>query len=507
MENEKKSGKKKIIIPIIIGAVLLVLIIGGVIIGAGVKAAVSKVGNSGGIEVVPVETRDLSESLSFKGTLSGETKTNISSKAASEVVSVDVQVGDVVKEGDLLCELDSKSIEEALEKANVNVANAKALADKQSAKTKQELADAKEDRSDALKAAQEAIDAAKEDYEAAQTDYNEMGTVLDNAKKELASYEEAMNKAKEAYENADEEHKEEAKKAYENALKAYEKCAEQVASYETTYSGLKAEMDAAEKAVKAAEATYSETEKTTDRAVAACQDAVDMEKYQAEDSSMSDTVKDLLEQYNDCKVYATASGVVTAVNVSVGDNNTPGVTMITIEDNEHMKLVVDVEEKDILKLSEGMTAEVTSDVLEDVVLKGEVSRVVRVKNQSVNPEEMTAGTGYTIEITVEKSDLLIGMSARAKVSLRQKKNVLSVPYDMVQTDENGQEYVLIAEDAGNDQKVATRVNITTGDVYDYYVEVTGGDLQAGDLLIMDSFIAEGTQFTALEDYYMNVEEE
>ena len=316
-----------------------------------------------------------------------------------------------------------------------------------------------------------------------------------------------MNKAKEAYDNADEEHKEEAKKAYDNAVKAYEQCEEQVASHETTYSGLKAEMDAAEKAVKAAEATYNETKKTADRTVDACQDAVDMEKYQVEDSSMSDTVKNLLEQYNDCKVYATASGVVTAVNVSVGDNNTPGVTMITIEDNEHMKLVVDVEEKDILKLTEGMTAEVTSDVLEDVVLQGEVSRVVRVKNQSVNPEEMTAGTGYTIEITVEKSDLLIGMSARAKVSLRQKKNVLSVPYDMVQTDEDGQEYVLIAEDAGNDQKVATRVNITTGDVYDYYVEVTGGDLQAGDLLIMDSFITEGAQFTALEDYYMNVEEE
>ena len=159
-------------------------------------------------------------------------------------------------------------------------------------------------------------------------------------------------------------------------------------------------------------------------------------------------------------------------------------------------------EKDILKLQEGMKAIITSDALDDQEINGEIIKVVKVYNASQPTTEQTgketsgaANTGgFSVQIKLDPCDLISGMSAKAKIVLTDRENVLSVPYDLVQQDEDGKSYVLCAEENKDGTYTAVKKNITVGDEINYYTEVTGGDLIAGDYIIMDYAISEGDTF-------------
>lgn len=167
-----------------------------------------------------------------------------------------------------------------------------------------------------------------------------------------------------------------------------------------------------------------------------------------------------------------------------------------------MILTASVTEKDILKLEEGQKAVVTADALDDVKINGTVTKVVKVYDKSTgaaadastsNTNSSSAG-GFSVQITLEPCDLISGMSARAKVILSDKSNVLCVPYDLVQTDEDGTSYVLCAQDNGDGTYTAVKKTVETGDEVNYYTVVTGGEISEGDYVIMDYSVAEGDVF-------------
>ena len=96
-KTKPKKGKKKVVI-----IVLVVLVVVAAIIGSSVKKMTSQVATAvNTVEVEPVQKRDLSDTISLKGTVSGITKNNATSKALAEITAVNVQVGDIVKEGDV----------------------------------------------------------------------------------------------------------------------------------------------------------------------------------------------------------------------------------------------------------------------------------------------------------------------------------------------------------------------------------------------------------------------
>ena len=66
--------------------------------------------------------------------------------------------------------------------------------------------------------------------------------------------------------------------------------------------------------------------------------------------------------------------------------------------------------------------------------------------------------------------------------------------DLVRQDKDGKNYVLCAEENKDGTYTAVKKNITVGDEINYYTEVTGGDLKAGDYIIMDYSISEGDTF-------------
>ena len=237
---------------------------------------------------------------------------------------------------------------------------------------------------------------------------------------------------------------------------------------------------AAQKAVTTAEEDYQKVLETTNRAIADAQLAVELDKYKTTDSTSKDKLTDLKEQLADCNITAPCGGVVTAVNVSVGDVNADSKTaLVTIEDTSSLKMVATVEEADILKIEEGMKATVTADAMGDETINGTVTRVVRVKGQSTGSDGQTTSGGYSVEISLDNKELLVGMEVKAKVMIKEKGEVLAIPYDLVKTDDDGNTYVLVAEANADGSATAVKKNITVGEEVDYYTEVTGGDLAEG----------------------------
>lgn len=455
-----KKKKKVWLIVLVIAAIVIVLI------GSAVKNMTSQIETAANtVEVEPVEKRDLSDSVSLKGTIAGQSKTNVMSLAAAEITAVNVQVGDIVKEGDPLVTLDQKDIEKQIAELKTNINNANAIAANDATQKQESLVQNKQDQQDSLEAAQKAIDEAQSD--------------VDKYKKKVAECGDYIYYLKNNHEDTSE--------------------------YDAKLEGFKSSLEAAQKALDTANDNYASVLKSTDRSVASAQNTVDMQKYQTSTTrDLKDQLEQLQKQLADCTLSAPIGGVVTAVNVSVGDKNTAGTTMITIEDTSSLKVIVNVEEADILKIQEGMPATVSTDATGDEEIKGTVTRVVRVKNQSTNTNgtDTNTSSGYSAEITIDNTELLVGMSAKAKIVIKDRGTQLAVPYDLIRQDDNGDSYVLAAEANEDGTATAVRKNIKVGEEVDYYTEVTGGDLKEGDQLIYDNTfsVTEGQVFTPEQIY-------
>ena len=153
-KTKPKKGKKKVVI-----IVLVVLVVVAAIIGSSVKKITIQVATAvNTVEVEPVQKRDLSDTISLKGTVSGITKNNATSKALAEITAVNVQVGDIVKEGDVLCPLDSSTIQDQIADLEKNMSDTNATDSINSQQTAETVSRAKEDQQTQLAAAQKAID-------------------------------------------------------------------------------------------------------------------------------------------------------------------------------------------------------------------------------------------------------------------------------------------------------------------------------------------------------------
>lgn len=419
----KPKKKKKVLIVVLVVIAVLVAAIGTMLHNA--TKEVAMVSNT--VEIEPVQKRDLSDTISLKGTVAGASSTNVTSKATSEITTMNVQVGDIVQEGDVLCTLDSASIEEKIADLEKTLSNSNAIDGINNQQAADAVQQAKDDQATQLADAQLAIQRAQDEV------------------------------SRIAVEPVDPENP--------NSKDAAARAANQ--------------------ALEDAQTNYAKVLESTNRAIQAAEQNAKLNQYKDSDSTAKDTLSNLKEQLADCEIVAPHGGVVTAVNSKVGDINTEKNVILTIEDTSSLKMVATVQEADVLKLEEGMKATVTADATGEEEMQGTVTRVVRVKSAGTGSGDAAAAGGYSVEISIDSKDLLIGMATKARVMIKEKGACLAVPYDLIQYDENGNAFVMVAETASDGSATAHRKNIEVGEEVDYYTEVTGGDLKEGDMLIYD----------------------
>lgn len=188
-------------------------------------------------------------------------------------------------------------------------------------------------------------------------------------------------------------------------------------------------------------------------------------------SAAAQQLETLQAAKKECTITAPCAGVVTEVKAVVGG---AGGTIATIEDQSSLEALLSVREYDINQLAVGQSVTLTSGAKD--VFHGAITWIAPKATVNESGE-----ASYPVKVSVDDATdaLRLGMTAKAKVLLEEKKGVFSVPLDAVGTDETGQTvvYQKNTDEAGN--VTFAPVPVTTGMETDLAVEVSGDGLFEG----------------------------
>lgn len=310
---------------------------------------------------------------------------------------------------------------------------------------------------------------------------------LENA---VDSLEKARDSAKSSLDNA-EASVNGAKTALEGAQLSYDKA---VSDYENTGKVNENTSESYGIAVKNAEDALETAKKDYDLAVQQVEAELASLKKQAEQqrtiSGLNDPQVIILQNYKDKLEYAVVTapcdGVITAVNAEEGAA-AAGV-LFTIEDLDSLIISASVGEYDIPYISEGMDAVIRCDALGDEEFNGKVTDVAPTASLG----NSNSGVSYKIEASINGNSgkLYTGMTAKLNIISEKKSGALTVTYDALATDKDGNDVVYIAEKDETGVYRAKKIIVTVGLETDYEVEIISSELSDGMFALTNTELLE-----------------
>ncbi|MCX6079289.1 MAG: efflux RND transporter periplasmic adaptor subunit [Chloroflexi bacterium] len=178
---------------------------------------------------------------------------------------------------------------------------------------------------------------------------------------------------------------------------------------------------------------------------------------------------------NQAQIVAPFDGTVTQSTIQAGDRVSTGQTAFRVDDLTLLMVDLQISEVDINNVAVGQAVTVSMDAVPDKTYQGIVSKV----NQSAKAGQV--GINFTVSVTLTDNDELVkpGMTADVTIIVKQVADALLVPNRAVRM-VSGKRIVYILKD-----KQPLPVAIRLGASADENSQVIGGDLKAGDLIILN----------------------
>ncbi|WP_376792981.1 efflux RND transporter periplasmic adaptor subunit [Thermoflexus sp.] len=408
--------------------------------------------------------------VSGSGNLQPHTLVNLSFPQSGIVRKVYVRVGDSVKAGQVLAELDTRDLELQLQNARINLEIARARLAQVQASARSRPADLAAAQA-ALANAQASLDALKagpdpRDLEIARLNVEVSKNALWQAQLSrdktagtpgVASVDLQLAQARVG----------QAELQAEIARLQYEK----------------ATSNPTEQQLKAAEASLAQARANLIRLQA--QDPnldIQLAQYQVQQAEIA--VRQLELRLEQARLIAPVDGVVTAVNIAEGGSAGTGAPAITLADLNQLEVVVNLPEVDVAQVMPGQEAEVIPEAMPNTRLKGRVVAVapVGVQTQGV--------VNFPVTIALEEStpSVRAGMTVQVQIIVARRENALVVPRRAVTT-RGGQAFVTVLRGDQTEQ-----IPVRVGMRGDTMVEILEG-LREGDIVVLPATTAaaQGTR--------------
>lgn len=183
----------------------------------------------------------------------------------------------------------------------------------------------------------------------------------------------------------------------------------------------------------------------------------------------------------DCNVLSEYSGVITGVEMSVGDTLSRGSSLLILKDYGEASVTVTVEDEDIDKIAIGDTVNVSVSAFPEELFQGAVSEI---GDAVVNTYSSTITYDVTVDINGDVSGIYSGMTSDVTFITRETKEVTYVLNRAVNRD-GTRSYVYIRDAEGN----VVEQDIRTGFSDGANVEVLDG-LKEGDIVLIESKVSE-----------------
>ncbi|MBK7630421.1 MAG: efflux RND transporter periplasmic adaptor subunit [Ignavibacteriales bacterium] len=171
------------------------------------------------------------------------------------------------------------------------------------------------------------------------------------------------------------------------------------------------------------------------------------------------------------EITSPISGVVTSINVNIGDLANPQMPMATIANIGRMKAKFNVGESDVPSFYVGQLVQIYSEMNPDVIQAGKINQLSKSANIQSRTFEMQALFSNTQDRWFKP-----GMFCRVNVKMKTKNNSLVVPFNAIVKENNSDGIYLINEDK------AYFKSITTGISDGKFIEVISG-LKTGDRIV------------------------
>lgn len=481
--------------------VILLLILAFVASFLGRTAAVSKTLTYQFVRTTTLQKTNLTDSVSVNGTVaSGSTASVTASDSVKtyKVTAVNVAVGDTVKTGDVIATLDTSDVEKQIETAQQNYNDSLDQAETT-------YTQSVEDQATNLSQLQESLDKAQEDYDTLGLDrYSSMqdSNMADKTNREIVEYYYGMYAEKIAQlentianlqiqlTNAQRDGNTDQQQSIQGQLTDYQsqlsvakgQCSIPELGLQgfDTISQYYNQIEQLRQALDQAQQQYDNAVTTNSRNV----DSAETKLEQA--SRTSDTLSTLQSTLEDCTLTATMDGTITELNATVGSVCTG--TVATIQDVSDLTVEVTIPASSVGKLSTGMQCNITSDATGDAVITGTLTRIDPVANSE-------GSFGATVTVNGADSGLLIGISAQVEIVISEKDDIFTVPRDAVGTHDDGSTYVLRKTGGEGVDMTFEEVTVTTGESNDYYIEISGDDLNEGDVIRSSADLTQGIETT------------
>lgn len=257
----------------------------------------------------------------------------------------------------------------------------------------------------------------------------------------------------------------------------------------------KAQLDAAKQSAETAKQQQEATKNAIEQQIESLQDSLVGSQLAAESNRAQEiAIQKMQNTLADASITAPVSGVVTAVYAKVGE---PGNGLLfVVEDTESLKVKTRIKEYDIANVQVGMPVTIKSDATGDKEISGTITYIAPAAVKSDTGSTQTSSNNSNVEFEAEvqvndkDSGLRIGMNTRLTVLLEEKQDVFGVAYDSVVKKQDGTDVLYAVEPKSTEGKdastyIVTEVPVTTGLETDFYIEVSGSNIQNGMSIVSD----------------------
>lgn len=441
----------------------------------------------------------LSDTVSVTGTVKAGSSASVTasdSVKTYKVTAVNVAVGDTVRKGDVIATLDTTDVEKQIANAQLQLSDTRTDARKN-------YTQAVEDQTTNLATAQENLDKAQKNYDTLGMDdyYTSMASAANSGKtnreivtdwytryaEEIAGYENTLANLNIQLTQAQQD----GDTARADGLQG------QIADYTSRENIAKGQCSIPELGLQGFDAvsqTYNKIEQYREAleqaqqsyqnsATSASRSVDNAETKLAQSQREDDTLTKLQTALENCTLTATMDGTITALDATVGAVCSG--TVATIQDVDNLTVEVTIPASSVGRLKTGLQCNITSDATDDTVT-GTLTRIDPVANDS-------GSFGATVTVNGQDSGLLVGIPAKVEIVISTKDNVFTVPRDAVGTNDDGSTYVLRKTGGEGVDMTFEQVAVTEGDTNDYYVEITGSDLNEGDVIRATADLTQGIE--------------
>ncbi len=240
-----------------------------------------------------------------------------------------------------------------------------------------------------------------------------------------------------------------------------------------------------------AKSTADSTKKSLDSAVDQARTSLENSRLTAKSTILTQEsqLKTVREQVEKGTLKSDVAGTVTNINVKEGDLYQGG-TILKIEGCETFMIEAQIDEYDIADVKVGMKVKIKTDATREEELEGKVTFVAPTATENMVGNGMSltgattsSGATYKIEISVDSVNdrLRIGMNAKLSIITEEAANTLTIPYDAIETKEDGKNVIKILEEDGTTQ---TEIEVTKGLESDYYTEIKSDKVKEGMKVIV-----------------------